>query len=105
MIKLNAMNEDELELEIQEERTSQLIGREAVLCAMIGIEQGVDEVQMDVVVGDGWIELGMSIETKNWREIFEKNEDIMIELEEYELLSLMKQMLLEDKPFKKEIYN
>ena len=105
MIKLYSMNEEELDKELGEERTINLIGREAVLSCMIGLQQGVEEVEMEMVMGDGVTELEASVETKNWRDIFEKNEGALIALEEYELLSLMKQMLEENKPFKKEIYD
>ena len=88
---------EELEEEILQPEMVAKLGREAVLATLIGIEYDMEEVPLDTIVGDGeWIELGMSIETKRWREIFESNLQALIDTEEYQLLSMVKQLLEED---------
>jgi hypothetical protein len=97
MVKFESNTMEELEEEILQPEIVAKLGREAVLATLIGIEYDKEEVPLDTIVGDGeWIELGMSIETKRWREIFESNLQALIDCGEYQLLSMVKQLLDED---------
>lgn len=96
MVKLYSETIDELEEEILQDEALNQLGREAVLACLIGIENRMEEVPLDVQVGDGWIELDMKVHTKDWRSIFKTNMQALLNTEEYELVSMCKQLLKED---------
>ena len=85
MIKLYSKTLDELKEEMQSKRLE--ISREAVISTLIGLEQGVDEVQMQVELVYDFITMSMVVKTSEYQDTFIKNKQALIELEEYELLA------------------
>lgn len=85
MIKLYSKTLDELKDEMESKKLE--ISREAVISTLIGLEQGVDEVQMQVELVYDFIRMSMVVKTDEYQKCFEKNRDALIELEEYELLA------------------
>ena len=85
MIKLYSKTLDELKEEMESKKLE--ISREAVISTLIGLEQGVDEVTMEVELVYDFIRMSMVVKTDEYQKCFEKNRDALIELEEYELLA------------------
>ena len=85
MIKLYSKTLDELKEEMESKKLE--ISREAVISTLIGLEQGVDEVQMQVELVYDFIRMSMVVKTDEYQKCFEKNKQALIELEEYELLA------------------
>ena len=97
MVKFYSTTLDELEQEVQKPKVMAQLGREAVLACLIGIEYDKEEVALEIDVPEeieGAFEL--NVQTKLWREIFESNLQALIDTEEYQLLSMVKQLLEED---------
>ena len=85
MIKLYSKTLDELKEEMESKKLE--ISREAVISTLIGLEQGVDEVKMQVELVYDFIRMSMVVKTDEYQKCFRKNRDALIELEEYELLA------------------
>ena len=85
MIKLYSKTLDELKEEMESKKLE--ISREAVISTLIGLEQGVDEVTMEVELVYDFIRMSMVVKTDEYQKCFRKNRDALIELEEYELLA------------------
>lgn len=85
MIKLYSKTLDELKEEMESKKLE--ISREAVISTLIGLEQGVDEVTMQVELVYDFIRMSMVVKTDEYQKCFEKNKQALIELEEYELLA------------------
>ena len=85
MIRLYSKTLDELKEEIDSKRLE--IAKESVVSTLIGLEQGVDEVKMEVHMEHDFITLSMHVKMEDFVETFEKNKEALIELEEYELLT------------------
>lgn len=85
MIRLYSKTLDELKEEMDSKRLE--IAKESVVSTLIGLEQGVDVVKLEVQMEYDFIGLSLEIRTDEYKETFQKNRDALIELEEYELLS------------------
>jgi len=85
MIRLYSRTLDELKEEMDSKRLE--IAKESVVSTLIGLEQGVDVVKLEVQMEYDFIGLSLEIRTDEYKETFQKNRDALIELEEYELLS------------------
>ena len=85
MIKLYSKTLDELKEEMESKKLE--ISREAVISTLIGLEQGVDEVTMEVELVYDFITMSMVVKTSEYQKTFRKNREALIELEEYELLA------------------
>ena len=96
MVNFKSETMEELEEEILQPDMIAKLGREATLSILIGLEYNMDEVEIETHLPDEWLELNMSVETSKWREVFKANEQCLIDCEEYELLAMVKQLLLED---------
>ena len=97
MVKFYSTTLDELEQEVQKPKVMAQLGREAVLACLIGIEYDKEEVALEIVLPEEIAgEFELSIQTKLWREIFESNLQALIDCGEYQLLSMVKQLLDED---------
>lgn len=84
MIRLYSKTLDELKEEMDSKRLE--IAKESVVSTLIGLEQGVDVVKLEVQMEYDFIGLSLEIRTDEYKETFQKNRDALIELEEYELL-------------------
>ena len=84
MIRLYSETLDELKEEMDSKRLE--ISREACISTLIGLEQGVDEVKLEVYMEHDFITLSMHVKMEDFVETFTKNKEALIELEEYELL-------------------
>ena len=82
---------DELREEMLDRRNE--IARESVISTLIGLEQGVDVVKLDVQMEYDFIGLSLEIRTDEYNETFEKNREAIIEMEEYELLNEIQKYL------------
>ena len=97
MVKFYSTTLDELEQEIQKPEVMAKLGREAVLACLIGIEYDKEEVALEIDAPDEIAgEFELNVQTKLWREIFESNLQALIDCGEYQLLSMVKQLLEED---------
>tara|TARA_R110000803_G_scaffold8577_5_gene27423 strand:+ start:248 stop:502 length:255 start_codon:yes stop_codon:yes gene_type:complete len=76
---------DDLKREFETKKLE--ISREAVISTLIGLEQGVEEVMMEVQLEEEFVTMEMYIRMEDYMDTFEKNKDALIQLEEYELLS------------------
>jgi len=85
MIRLYSKTLDELREEMLDRRNE--IAKESVISTLIGLEQGVDVVKLEVQLEHDFVELSLEILTDEYEETFRKNKEALIELEEYELLS------------------
>jgi len=85
MIRLYSETLDELREEMVEKKNQ--IAKEACVSTLIGLEQGVDEVKLEVYMEYDSITLSMHVKMEDFVETFTKNKEALIELEEYELLS------------------
>jgi len=85
MIRLYSKTLDELREEMLDRRNE--IAKESVISTLIGLEQGVDVVKLEVQLEHDFVELSLEILTDEYEETFRKNREALIELEEYELLS------------------
>jgi hypothetical protein len=85
MIRLYSRTLDELREEMESKRLE--IAKESVISTLIGLEQGVDEVKLEVELVYDFIKLTMHVKMEDYISTFNKNRDALIELEEYELLS------------------
>ena len=84
MIRLYSRTLDELKEEMDSKRLE--IGKEAVISTLVGLEQGLDEVKMEVYMEHDFVKLSMHVEMEAFVETFQKNKEAIIEMEEYELL-------------------
>ena len=84
MIRLYSKTLDELREEMLDRRNE--IARESVISTLIGLEQGVDIVKLEVQMEYDFIGLSLEIRTDEYQETFQKNREALIEMEEYELL-------------------
>ncbi len=91
MIRLYSKTLDELREEMLDRRNE--IARESVISTLIGLEQGVDVVKLDVQMEYDFIGLSLEIRTDEYKETFEKNREAIIEMEEYELLNEIQKYL------------
>jgi len=85
MIRLYSRTLDELKEEIDSKRLE--IAKESVVSTLIGLENGVDEVKLEVYMEHDFITLSMHVKMEDYVSTFEKNKEALIELEEYELLT------------------
>ena len=85
MIRLYSKTLDELREEMIEKKNQ--IAKESVISTLIGLEQGVDVVKLEVQLEHDFVELSLEILTDEYEETFRKNREALIEMEEYELLS------------------
>lgn len=85
MIRLYSKTLDELREEMLDRRNE--IARESVISTLIGLEQGVDIVKLEVQMEYDFIGLSLEIRTDEYQETFQKNREALIEMEEYELLN------------------
>ena len=89
MVRLYSETVDELREEMIEKKNQ--IAKEAVISTLIGLEQGLDEVKLDVYMctnkEQNFMTLSMHVKMEDFVETFEKNKEALIELEEYELLT------------------
>jgi len=85
MIRLYSKTLDELREEMLDRRNE--IAKESVISTLIGLEQGVDVVKLEVQLEHDFVELSLEILTDEYEETFRKNREALIEMEEYELLS------------------
>ena len=97
MIKLYSTTIEELDEELRDQATMDAIGRETVILCLIGLEYKMDTIPMDIELAGDWLELDIIVEVKDWKNIFKSNMDALINTEEYELLTLVKQFLKENK--------
>lgn len=84
-ITFNARTLEELESQIEENRYS--IAKESVIATLIGLKTGVESVDLPIHCEENTIEIHLSVLIENYDDIFRKNWDMLVELEEYELLS------------------
>ena len=91
MIRLYSKTLDELKEEMDSKRLE--IAKESVVSTLIGLEQGVDVVKLDVQMEYDFIGLSLEIRTDEYKETFEKNREAIIEMEEYELLNEIQKYL------------
>jgi len=84
MVKLYSETLDELREEMLTKRLE--IARESVISTLIGLEQGLDEVKLEVRMVNDFVTLSLSVRMEDFVDIFNKNKEALIELEEYELL-------------------
>lgn len=91
MIRLYSETLDELKEEIDSKRLE--IARESVVSTLIGLENGLDEVKLEVYMEHDFITLSMHVMMEDFVETFEKNKEALIELEEYELLQQIQKHL------------
>ena len=84
MIRLYSETVDELREEMIEKKNQ--IAKEAVISTLIGLEQGLDEVKLEVRMVNDFVTLSLSVRMEDFVDIFNKNKEALIELEEYELL-------------------
>ena len=91
MIRLYSKTLDELREEMLDRRNE--IARESVISTLIGLEQGVDVVKLDVQMEYDFIGLSLEIRTDEYKETFEKNREAIIEMEEYELINEIQKYL------------
>jgi len=85
MIRLYSRTLDELKEEMNSKRLE--IAKESVVSTLIGLEQGLDEVRLEVHMEHDFVTLSMHVKMEDYISTFNKNRDALIELEEYELLS------------------
>lgn len=85
MVTFYSKNMDDLKREFETKKLE--ISREAVISTLIGLEQGVEEVMMEVQLEEEFVTMEMYIRMEDYMDTFEKNKDALIQLEEYELLS------------------
>ena len=83
--------------ELRDQAVMDMIGRETVILCLIGLEYKMETIDMDIEVAGNWIELDIVVEVKDWRNVFKSNIEALMNTEEYELVSLCKQLLKEDK--------
>ena len=91
MIRLYSKTLDELKEEMDSKRLE--IAKESVVSTLIGLEQGVDVVKLEVQMEYDFIGLSLEIRTDEYKETFEKNREAIIEMEEYELLNEIQKYL------------
>jgi len=84
MIRLYSRTLDELKEEMDSKRLE--IGKEAVISTLVGLEQGLDEVKMEVYMEHDFVKLSMHVKMEDYISTFNKNREALIEMEEYELL-------------------
>ena len=97
MIRLHSTTIEEMDLELQDQAVMDMIGRETVILCLIGIEYNMDTIPLDIEVAGNWMELDIIVEVTDWKNVFESNMEALMNTEEYELVSLCKQLLKEDK--------
>ena len=85
MVKFYSKNIDDLKEEFESKRLE--IAREAVISTLIGLEQGVEEVQLEFEMEFDFVEMSVHVKMEDWMNTFEKNKEALIQLEEYELLA------------------
>jgi hypothetical protein len=84
MIRLYSETVDELREEMIEKKNQ--IAKEAVISTLIGLEQGLDEIKLEVRMEHDFVTLSLSVRMEDFVDTFNKNKEALIELEEYELL-------------------
>ena len=99
MIRLYSTTIEEMDEELRDQAVMDMIGRETVILCLIGLEYKMETVDMDIEVAGNWIELDIVVEVKDWRNVFKSNMEALLNTEEYELVSLCKQLLKEDKEY------
>lgn len=109
MVKLNSTTLDELRIELKEKRLE--IARESCISTLIGLDTGVESVLLDIEMTDelkSVIDMELQIVTSDYEKIFDLNQNALVELEEFELLTEIQQHMTwkaiasEYKPNKKE---
>ena len=85
MIRLYSETVDELREEMIEKKNQ--IAKEAVISTLIGLEQGLDEIKLEVRMEHDFLTLSLSVRMEDFVDTFNKNKEALIELEEYELLT------------------
>jgi hypothetical protein len=91
MIRLYSETIEELREEMIDKRNQ--IAKESVISTLIGLEQKLDEVKLEVHMVNDFVKLSLHIKTDEYKETFEKNKEALIQLEEYELLHQMNKYL------------
>ena len=84
MVKLYSKTLDELREEMLTKKLE--IARESVISTLIGLEQGLDEIKLEVRMEHDFVTLSLSVRMEDFVDTFNKNKEALIELEEYELL-------------------
>jgi hypothetical protein len=109
VVKLNSTTLDELQIELKEKHLE--IARESCISTLIGLDTGVESVLLDIEMTDelkSVINMELQIVTSDYEKIFDLNQNALVELEEFELLTEIQQHMTwraissEYKPNKKE---
>ena len=89
MVKLNSTTLDELRIELKEKRLE--IARESCISTLIGLDTGVESVRLDIEMTDelkSVIDMDFQVITSDYEKIFDLNQEALVELEEFELLTI-----------------
>ena len=92
MVKLNSTTLDELRIELKEKHLE--IARESCISTLIGLDTGVESVLLDIEMTDelkSVIDMELQIVTSDYEKIFDLNQNALVELEEFELLTEIQQ--------------
>jgi len=92
VVKLNSTTLDELRIELKEKHLE--IARESCISTLIGLDTGVESVRLDIEMTDelkSVIDMDFQVITSDYEKIFDLNQEALVELEEFELLTEIQQ--------------